>query len=156
MKYYKSLISLLICLSINLFTVANAYSAAPITTDNRIKTYVYSENEVFLLLVNYGYQASIEFGIGEEVETISIGDSYAWKITPVGRRLFIKSLEENMHTNMTVITNKRTYQFDVISKPIDENIDKDLVYVVRFFYPTSTDNLASYQQDSRLDDAIVE
>jgi type IV secretion system protein VirB9 len=57
---------------------------------------------------------------------------------------------------MTVITNKRTYQFDVISKPIDENIDKDLVYVVRFFYPTSTDNLASYQQDSRLDDAIVE
>lgn len=120
-----------------LFTVcaSNVYAAVPITTDNRIKTYVYNENEVFLLVIHYGYQSNIEFANGEEVETISIGDSYAWKVTPVGRRLFIKPLEENIHTNMTVITNKRTYQFDVMSKLPDENIDNELVYVVRFYYP---------------------
>ncbi len=61
----------------------------PITTDNRIKTYIFNENEVFRLLVHFGYQSSIEFGDGEKISTISVGDSYAWKITPVGRRLFI-------------------------------------------------------------------
>ncbi|MFV9875925.1 MAG: TrbG/VirB9 family P-type conjugative transfer protein [Rickettsiales endosymbiont of Dermacentor nuttalli] len=135
MSLYKT-IFITICLFI--ITSFKAYGDVPITTDSRIKTYIYNENEVFLMLVHYGYQSSIEFGLGEEVETISVGDSYAWKITPVGRRLFIKPLEENMHTNMTVITNKRTYQFDIMSKLPDESFNKDLVYVVRFFYPYRT------------------
>jgi type IV secretion system protein VirB9 len=118
-----------------LFVANFSYAETPITTDNRIKTYVYNENEVFTLLIHYGYQSSIEFAMNEQIETISIGDSYAWKINPVGRRLFIKPLEENVHTNMTIITNKRTYQFDIMSKLPEENFDKELVYVVRFFYP---------------------
>jgi type IV secretion system protein VirB9 len=116
-----------------------AQADEPITIDNRIKTYIYSENEVFRLLVHYGYQSSIEFAEGEKIATISVGDSFAWKITPVGRRLFIKALQDNMHTNMTIITNKHTYQFDLMSKTPDKNIDKELVYVLRFFYPESLD-----------------
>jgi type IV secretion system protein VirB9 len=134
MKYYNMLLS--ICI-LSIFSISGlAYAEVPIATDNRIKTYIYNENEVYSVLVHYGYQSSIEFGLGEELETISIGDSYAWKITPVGRRLFIKPLEENIHTNVTIITNKRTYQFDLISKLPGEGFDKELVYVVRFFYPT--------------------
>lgn len=111
-------------------------AAVPITTDNRIKTYIYNENEVYLVVVHYGFQTNIEFAIGEEVETISVGDSYAWKVTPVGRRLFIKPLEENIHTNMTIITNKRTYQFDVVSKTAENSeVDKELAYVIKFYYP---------------------
>jgi type IV secretion system protein VirB9 len=115
--------------------VTYAAAAQPIVTDSRIKTYVYNENEVYSMLIYFGYQSSIEFGLNEEVQTISIGDSYAWKVTPVGRRLFIKPLEENIHTNMTIITNKRTYQFDVISRTSDASVNQELVYVVRFFYP---------------------
>lgn len=133
MKFYR-IIYLFILLTLISFTELS-YSDVPVTTDSRIKTYVYNENEVFLVVVHYGYQSSIELAIGEEVETLSIGDSYAWKITPVGRRLFIKPLEENIHTNMTVVTNRRTYQFDIVSKMPDENIDRELVYVVRFYYP---------------------
>ncbi len=107
----------------------------PITTDNRVKTYVYNENEVYTLMIFYGYQTSIEFAKGEEVVTISMGDSYAWKINSIGSRLFVKPLEDNMHTNMTVITNKRAYQFDLFSKKIDGKFDKELVYVMRFYYP---------------------
>lgn len=129
MKYYLSV--LLIIMS----TIKVVNAQVPIATDNRIKTYIYNENEVFKILVHYGYQSSIELAYGEEVQTISMGDSYAWKITPIGRRIFIKTLEENIHTNMTIITNKRTYQFDIISKPPSENFDKELSYVVRFFYP---------------------
>jgi type IV secretion system protein VirB9 len=129
--FFKFIVFITLIISFNVV----AFAETPIATDNRIKTYVYNENEVFVLLIHYGYQSSIEFAANEEVQTISIGDSYSWKINPIGRRLFIKPMEENVHTNMTVITNKRTYQFDIMSKLPEENFNKELVYVVRFFYP---------------------
>ena len=106
-----------------------------ITTDRRIKTYLYNENEIFKLVMHYGYQTSIEFAKGEQVKTISMGDNFAWKVTPSGRRLFVKPLQEKIHTNMTIITNKRTYQFDLFAKAAVELDDDNLVYVLRFFYP---------------------
>ena len=123
---------LLICSS----SVGNAYSNdEPLTTDSRIKTYVYSPNEVFLLVLHYGFQSNIEFDKNESVETITLGDSFAWKITPLGNRLFIKPMERNIRTNMTIITNKRTYQVDLVAKELENGDEKDLVYVVRFQYP---------------------
>jgi len=133
MKFYLKLF--LIFITLVQFSHASDSINTPIATDNRIKTYIYNENEVFNILVHSGYQSSIEFAYGEEVETVSMGDAYSWKITPLGRRLFIKPYEENIRTNMTIITNKRAYQFDIISKAPSENFDKELSYVVRFFYP---------------------
>jgi type IV secretion system protein VirB9 len=114
----------------------NSYAqSTPVAIDSRIKTFIYSENEVFRLVVHYGYQSSIEFADGEEIQTISVGNNYAWQLTPVGRRLFIKPLEENILTNMTIITNKRVYHLEVQSKLLSYTVDEELVYVVRFFYP---------------------
>lgn len=124
-----------ISLFILVFLHFMSYADIPITTDNRIKTYIYSPNEVFKLVVFNGYQSSIELSKSEEVRTISIGDSFAWRISPVGNRIFVRSLEDNVHTNLTILTNKRAYQFDLFSKKIGRNIDKELVYVLRFFYP---------------------
>lgn len=106
-----------------------------LTTDNRIKTYVYSPNEVYLLVLHFGFQSSIEFEKNESIETITLGDSYAWKITPLGNRLFIKPMERDIRTNMTIITNRRTYQFDIVAKELENGEEKDLVYVMRFQYP---------------------
>lgn len=130
-------IILVMCLSLTFSTcLAFDDEDISITTDNRIKTYIYNPNEVYLLVLHFGFQSHIEFAKGEEIQTISLGDSYAWKISPLGNRLFMKPLEKNMRTNMTIITNKRTYQFDIVSKElgVDEE-EKDLVYVVRFYYP---------------------
>ncbi|MCE2991799.1 MAG: TrbG/VirB9 family P-type conjugative transfer protein [Candidatus Jidaibacter sp.] len=107
----------------------------PIALDSRIKTYIYNENEVFRLVIHHGYQTSIEFAEGEEIQTISVGNNYAWQITPIGRRLFIKPLEENIATNMTILTNKRSYHFDIESRLLSYAADDELVYVVRFFFP---------------------
>ncbi|PCJ26958.1 MAG: hypothetical protein COA94_04605 [Rickettsiales bacterium] len=113
-----------------------AYSNdVPLTTDSRIKTYLYSPNEVYLLVLHYGFQSHIEFGKNEEIETITVGDSYAWKITPLNNRLFIKPMERNIRTNMTIITNRKIYQFDIVAKELESGSEKDLVYVVRFQYP---------------------
>lgn len=106
-----------------------------LTTDSRIKTYIYSPNEVFLLVLHYGFQSHIEFAKNETIDTITLGDSFAWKLTPIGNKLFIKPMEKNIRTNMTIITNKRTYQFDIVAKELIDEEDKDLVYVVRFQYP---------------------
>ena len=107
----------------------------PITRDTRIKTYVYNPSEVYLLVLHHGFQSHVEFSQGETVETISLGESYAWKITPMGNSLFLRPLEKNMRTNMTIITNKRSYQFDIVSKELEEGEEADLVYQVKFIYP---------------------
>lgn len=106
-----------------------------ITTDNRIKTYIYNPNEVYLLVLHYGFQSQIEFAKNEEIQNLVMGDSYVWKINPLENRLFIRPLEKNSRTNLTIITNKRTYQFDIVSKELEEGHEKDLVYLIRFYYP---------------------
>jgi type IV secretion system protein VirB9 len=121
------------------FASFNSFADVPVAIDSRIKTYIYSENEVFKLVVNYGYQTSIEFAEGEVIQTISVGNNYLWQLTPVGRRLFIKPLEENIMTNMTILTNKRPYQFEIQSKSFTKTLDEELVYVIRFFYPEDND-----------------
>lgn len=131
-------IILAILLTTSPSVVLAAKHGTPITTDSRIKTYKYSPNDVYLLVLHYGFQSHIEFAKNESIETITLGDSYAWKITPLGNRLFIKPLERNIRTNMTIITDKRTYQFDIVAKELEYGEEKDLVYVVRFKYPKKT------------------
>ncbi len=105
------------------------------TTDSRIRTLVFNPNEVYELKFYYGYQSFIEFADNEEIEMISIGEAFAWRITPAGKRLFIRPLEVAAHTNMTIITSKRTYHFDIRSGEYNGKADEELVYTVRFFYP---------------------
>jgi len=122
---------------------APAMADVPVYTDSRIKTFIYNEYEIYRLAVHYGFQTNIEFGDGEEVETLSIGDSFAWKVSAVGKRLFIKPLEENIHTNMTILTNRHTYNFEIISVKPGNDINDLLAYVVRFYYPEQ-DRASSY------------
>lgn len=135
MKKFRKFTLLCLLIASMQFIVCNCFADLPVATDSRIKTFVYSQNEVFRIVVHYGYQTSIEFADGEDIQTISVGNNYAWQISPVGRRLFIKPLEDNVLTNMTIITNQRTYQFEVQSKPASYLQDEELVYVIRFFYP---------------------
>lgn len=118
-----------------IFAVRPVLAQAPITTDSRIRTLVYNPNEVYELKFYYNYQSFIEFSKDEEIEMISIGEAFAWRLTPAGKRLFVRPLEVAAHTNMTIITNKRTYHFDIRSDEFNGKADEDLVYTVRFFYP---------------------
>lgn len=124
-------ISFLLIVSSN-FSFAQS---SPVTTDSRIRTLVYNPNEVYELKFYYGYQSFIEFADDEEIEMISIGEAFAWRLTPAGKRLFIRPLEIAGHTNMTIISNKRTYHFDIRSGEYDGKADEELVYTIRFFYP---------------------
>ena len=114
--------------------IGTAYADIPLATDSRIKTYVYNPNDVYLIIINSGFQTSVEFEPGEKIQVITLGDTFSWSINPVQNRLFIKPLEDNVRTNMTVLTNLRSYQFDIVSSSAKKNL-KEISYVVRFFYP---------------------
>lgn len=118
----------------------SAAQMTPVTTDSRIKTFVYNENDVYNLLTYYGYQSNVEFGNDEKIETVSIGDRVGWQLVPAGRRLFIRALSDNLHTNMTLVTNQRAYQFDLRSANPANLAKEELVYVARFFYPDDKKN----------------
>ncbi len=123
------------CVILSFTASASAQVSSPTTTDSRIRTLVYNPNEVYELKFYYGYQSFIEFAEDEEIEMISIGEAFAWRLTPAGKRLFIRPLEIAGHTNMTIISNKRTYHFDIRSGEYDGKADEELVYTIRFFYP---------------------
>lgn len=106
-----------------------------VATDSRIRTLRYSENEVYQFIGHYGFQSAIEFAGDEKIQTVSIGDSVAWLINPSGNRLFLKPIEQNAMTNMTVITDKRSYLFELHAEETKDIRDKELVFSVRFVYP---------------------
>jgi len=114
----------------------------PLATDPRIKVVSYAPNEVIKYTGYYRVQTSWEFEEGEEISTISMGDSMAWMLNPLGNRLFIKPVEEDATTNMTIITNKRTYLFELHAAHTDKIDDKDVTWVLRFIYPESEATLA--------------
>lgn len=139
----RSVMRNIILISVILFSSVNAWSAdvpVPVATDSRIKTFVYSENDVFNIVTHYGYESNIEFPANEQIETISIGDRMGWIIVTAGRRLFIRPTLAHARTNMTLVTNKRAYQFDLTAVPAVYSPNEELAYVVRFFYPDDKKN----------------
>lgn len=104
-------------------------------TDNRIRSLTYNENEVYRVTANYGYMVNIEFGADENIETVSAGDTISWQFVPAGRRLFVKPVMNDAQTNLTVITSKRVYTFDLTAKNPEKDAKWKLTYLVRFIYP---------------------
>ncbi|MDX1974957.1 MAG: P-type conjugative transfer protein VirB9 [Rickettsiales bacterium] len=121
-----------------------ALEARPQPVDHRVRTVVYQSDQVYKFMGHYRFQSSIEFGTDEQILTISMGDSTAWMLNPSGNRLFLKPLEQDATTNMTLITNKRTYLFELHARETDDIDDKNMVFVMRFIYP-STDSQGGSQ-----------
>lgn len=108
-----------------------ALPGVSLAKDPRLAERLYSPNEVVRIDGQLGVQASIAFAEDERIENVAVGDSASWQITPNKRAnmLFIKPLAAKARTNMTVITDQRTYYFDLVggaARPL---------YVLRFSYP---------------------
>lgn len=100
--------------------------------DARIQSVPYVPNQVVLLEGSPGYQVTLELSPDERAENVAIGDSSSWQVTANrrGDLLFIKALIGGVSTNMTVITNVRTYNFELV--PVSSTA---MAYSVRFHYP---------------------
>jgi type IV secretion system protein VirB9 len=100
--------------------------------DRRLVSRQYNPNEVIQLDGQAGVQASIAFAEDEHIENVAVGDASSWQITPNKRAnlLFVKPLAARARTNMTVVTDRRTYFFDLVAAPTSRP-----VYLLRFTYP---------------------
>lgn len=105
--------------------------------DDRVKAVTYNEYDVVAMKGHYGYQTTISFEPTEKIQNISIGDSISWQVVPnkVGNLLFIKPVEENAATNMTVITDRRIYNFELSSGLAGSVRDPGVTYLLKFIYP---------------------
>ncbi len=100
--------------------------------DARLATRLFNPDEVVRIDGRTGVQATIAFAEDEHIENVAIGDSTSWQVTPNKRAnlLFVKPLAAKARTNMTVVTDRRTYFFDLVAAA--QGLP---VYVLRFTYP---------------------
>lgn len=116
------------------FLTGLAFMAASTANANdpRIVDRMYDESEVVRINGKAKVQATIRFGEDETIENVAIGDSQSWQVTPNKRAnlLFVKPLSPTASTNMTVVTSKRTYLFDLVASPRNKPL-----YVLQFKYP---------------------
>lgn len=117
---------------------AGAVAPLPGPGDARMRVARYVPDEVVELVGDLGYQMTIEFGDGERLENVSIGDAQGWQVTPNRKAdlLFLKPIDRAPVTNMVVVTNLRRYAFELrVRRRPPAPGDSSIVYGLRFLYP---------------------
>lgn len=111
--------------------------------DNRIKTVVYNPDNVTRINVAAGVATLIQFHKSEfisEVEGgLGLGDSSAWVVNVKGNNIWLKPRAEEPDTNLAIVTNKRTYQFNLVSV---QNRNSAF-WTVKFDYPETKSTTAN-------------
>jgi type IV secretion system protein VirB9 len=115
------------------FAALLVLAAVPATAeDGRIVTRFYDPAKIVTLATHAGIQSTVQFGDDERIENVALGDSADWQVTPNKRAslLFVKPMSAPARTNMTVVTDRRTYLFDLTAGARNAP-----VYMMRFTYP---------------------
>ena len=109
---------------------------APGRRDPKIRIAPYSRNRVYRLYGYVGYQIDIEFARGERFKGLAAGDIEGIAFKAQGRHLFIKPRVSHLRTNLTVLTNRRSYEFDYsVSPGAPDGTVRKAIYALRFIYP---------------------
>ena len=104
--------------------------------DSRVATIAWHADQVVPLQVAAGYQLMVEFAADERIESVAVGDSSAWQVTPnrSGDRIFVKPLQGGLTTNLTVVTSARTYTFELSQS---SGPSAAMPFILRFTYPAA-------------------
>ena len=127
---------------------------AALRPDPRIRVVPYRTDEVYRLRGYFGYQIDITFAPGERFMGLGVGDSKGITFAADSNHLFLKPRATHVATNLTVLTNRRTYLFDyeAQSSPPDAS-GADVIYALRFEYPPAPARTVPHEQVERALDA---
>ncbi|MGB3711722.1 MAG: TrbG/VirB9 family P-type conjugative transfer protein [Erythrobacter sp.] len=122
----------ILCSAVMLALSMPAAAQEDAANDPRLVTQTFDESRVFTIKGRVKVQTTIKFAPDEAIQNVAIGDSNAWQVQPNQAQsiLFVKPLEPSARTNMTVVTNRRTYLFDLVASPRNAPL-----YVLQFRYP---------------------
>ncbi len=157
MKRWMMALSVLVVLEP---TIANAeLLARPGRLDPRIRSLPYSAEQVFQVTGTYGLVTTILFGADEDITQVVAGDTVSWQIlTSADRRsLTLKPMEKDATTNLSVVTTRRTYSFDL--RVNDSKATQNQTFKLTFNYPEDagvkgTAELWKQAQDAQRDPNI--
>lgn len=107
--------------------------------DYRIRTIDYSEGQVYRITGFFGFHALIMFAPDERVEKVG-GFEKGWSVDNLGNKLLVHPKLDDADSNLTVVTTKRVYFFDLAVKPfpkkyVSQADDPEQTYALRFRYP---------------------
>ncbi|MGH2346678.1 MAG: TrbG/VirB9 family P-type conjugative transfer protein [Chloroflexota bacterium] len=104
----------------------------------------YRADAIYRLRGYAGYQIDITFAPGERFVGLGVGDSKGVTFAADANHLFLKPRAGRVATNLTVLTNRRTYLFDYEAQrgPPDPS-GADVIYALRFEYPQARIRAAS-------------
>ena len=104
--------------------------------DPRVRVVAYDPEQVIKLHGFVGYQIHFQFAEGETFVNLAAGDNKALDVGYEANHLVLKPLAEKVATNITVLTNRRVYQFDYSASAARPDPDRqDVIYSLRFIYP---------------------
>ncbi len=117
--------------------IAEPMAIPEIPRDPRIRVIDFNPDQITAVTGHTGYQMTIEFEPDEKIETVGIGDSSGWQVTPNGNGtlLFLKPMSVSPVTNMTLVTNKRRYNIELSSRNGAKVARDSVTYVLRFRLP---------------------
>jgi type IV secretion system protein VirB9 len=119
----------------------NAPAAVP--GDPRIRVAPYAADEVYHLKGYAGYQIDLEFEPGESFVGLGAGDLESLAFAAQDNHLFLKPRATGADTNLTVLTNRRTYHFEYSAgerRPDPQGTD--VIYALRFLYAPAPERAA--------------
>jgi type IV secretion system protein VirB9 len=106
--------------------------------DSHIKHITFQANNVVRLKAKTFITTQILFEKEEAVITVEGGDTSGWIVTyhdNLPNMIFIKPTQLNSNTNMTVVTNKHNYYFQIISNQAIKSDSTQSPYAIKFDYP---------------------
>ena len=124
--------------------------------DPRVRTAEYDPGQVYRLPAFVGYQIDLQFEPGEHFVGVGAGDIEALSFTSQGNHLFLKPRVATVATNLTVLTDRRPYQFEysALARRPDPHAD-EVIYALRFAYELiSTPVAAAASEPARIADAL--
>lgn len=109
-----------------------------LSTDKRMQVVTYQAQQVVTIRAQHLVAISIQFADNERIQGVYIGDQVAWtyainQIKPF--ILFIKPTLEKSKTNMTVITDKHIYHFQLLASKSIDNDPRAAMFNIKFSYP---------------------
>lgn len=110
-------------------------------TESRFKALTYTPNGIYYLDVHYMNPLYVEFDDDETINTVYSPKADAWSVVNVKNRIFLKPLLDNADTTLTVMTNERTYFFELHTKQPSGPFDPDITFFVKFRYPYKTKSI---------------
>jgi type IV secretion system protein VirB9 len=141
-----------------LSALASVHANAELTparglVDPRVRVVAYDSEQVIKLHGFVGYQIHFQFAEGETFVNLAAGDNKALDVGYEANHFVLKPLAEKVATNITVLTNRRVYQFDYSAsadRPGPHRLD--VIYSLRFIYPQEEARKAAEELEQKRND----